>query len=280
MSNSGLKFYLGIDVGSVSTKIAVIDSSANLVSSCYLPTAGNPLRALKKGLGHIRSAHPAGFEIDGCAVTGSGRHLAAERVSADIVKNEITCQAASAVHFCPGVQTVIEIGGQDSKLIIIRNGLVVDFGMNSVCAAGTGSFLDHQANRLGINLEEMGSLALTSCSPVPVNATCTVFAESDMITLQQSGSRAADIIYGVCMALASNFQRSVIQAKPVTNPVVFQGGVAHNKGMQRAFREKLGLDMLIPPNPELTGAAGAALLCLNFPPHLTRFAGFSIILAD
>ena len=256
-----MAYYLGIDVGSVSTKLVALEHDLTLAGSIYLPTAGNPKKALNRALQHIKAELPTDPIISGIAITGSGRQLASEIIPADIVKNEITCQAICSLEYDPDVQTVIEIGGQDSKLIVIRKGLVVDFGMNNVCAAGTGSFLSHQAHRLGMSVEEIGKVALMSKYPAKINATCTVFAESDMITKQQSGCSEADIVYGLCKALISSFRRSVIQSKPVMAPLLFQGGVAHNKGIQRALRDELGMEFYIHPHPELTGAIGAALLC-------------------
>jgi len=253
--------YLGIDAGSISTKMVITGPYSVITASCYLPTAGNLPEALHRGLEQLESQLGEDSLIDGISVTGSGRRLAGEMLDAPIIKNEITCQMISALNFEPCVQTVVEIGGQDSKLIVVRRGLVADFSMNSVCAAGTGSFLDHQASRLNITLDEMSRLAEASRSPAAINATCTVFAESDMITRQQSGCRKEDIVYGLCKALVANFRRSVIQSKPVLAPVVFQGGVAHNRGIIRAFREEMGMDVIVPAFPELTGAHGAALLC-------------------
>ncbi|MDD2471834.1 MAG: acyl-CoA dehydratase activase [Dehalococcoidales bacterium] len=279
MSTAETFFYMGVDIGSVSTKLVILDDKKRVVAGCCLPTAGNPANALRKGLLRVQSDIQPSDELAGVAVTGSGRKLAGELIGADIIKNEITCQAVSALHTDRNVQTVIEIGGQDSKLIVVREGLVVDFGMNTVCAAGTGSFLDHQASRLGVSLDEMSQLADKSQKPVTINATCTVFAESDMITHQQTGSSLEDIVYGLCKALVANYRRSVIQSRPTAEPVVFQGGVAYNRGIQRAFQEELGIDLQIPNRPELTGAAGAALICMSEKsPGKSGFKGFNCLL--
>src|SRR4030042_1015586 len=152
--------YLGIDVGSVSTKFAVLNEADDLIADLYLPTGGRPVAMVQQGLGQIGRLLPPGVEIKGVATTGSARYLTGAIVGADLVKNEITCQAVAAVHAVPDVCTVIEIGGQDSKLIIIRDGMVADFAMNTVCAAGTGSFLDHQAGRLRMSIEELSRRAL------------------------------------------------------------------------------------------------------------------------
>jgi predicted CoA-substrate-specific enzyme activase len=158
------------------------------------------------------------------------------------------------------VQTIIEIGGQDSKVIILRDGVVIDFAMNTVCAAGTGSFLDQQAYRLDMDIEQFGPLALKSRAPVRIAGRCTVFAESDMIHKQQMGHKVEDILYGLCQALARNFLNNLCLGKEIKAPVVFQGGVAANAGMVRAFEEILETKVIVPPYYDIMGAIGVALL--------------------
>ena len=251
--------YLGIDTGSISTKLAVVGEQGQVVAQSYLPTRGAPVSATREGLKIITTTAP-NAEIAAIAITGSGRELISTVLASSIVKNEISAQAAAAVHHLNNVQTVIEIGGQDSKLILIRNGLMVDFAMNTVCAAGTGSFLDHQAKRLDLSLEAFGVLALKSTSPAQINGRCTVFAESDMIHQQQTGAPLEDLVYGLCKALVRNYLTSVAAGKDLLSPIMIQGGVAHNPGIIRAFKEELGAEIVVAPNPELTGAVGAALL--------------------
>ncbi|MCX7911916.1 MAG: acyl-CoA dehydratase activase [Dehalococcoidales bacterium] len=271
-----LPLYLGIDVGAVSAKFAVLDGEGKLISQLYLPTGGRPLAAVRDGLARLVPSLPPGGEVRGVAVTGSARELVGAAVGADMVKNEITCQAVGALHSVPGVRTVIEIGGQDSKIIIIREGMVVDFGLNTVCAAGTGSFLDHQAARLQMSIEEFSRRALLGSGGVTISGRCTVFAESDMIHKQQSGCPLDDVIYGLCRALVRNFLSSVASGKEILPPVVFQGGVASNAGMVRAFREELGMEITVLPHHRVTGAIGAALLVGEASPAETRFRGFRI----
>ena len=255
-----MEAYLGIDVGSVTTKFAVLDGRDELVASIYLPTGGRPVEAIQDGLRSLGAELPDGIEIRGAAATGSARHLAGAIVGADLVKNEITCQAAAAVHYVPDVRTVMEIGGQDSKLIIIRDGLVADFRMNTVCAAGTGSFLDHQAARLRMSIEELSRRALAGSDKVSISGRCTVFAESDMVHKQQMGRNVDDIVYGLCRALARNYLSDVGSGREILPPVVFQGGVAFNLGIVRALREELEMEIIVPAHHEIMGAIGAALL--------------------
>lgn len=254
-----MKAYLGIDVGSVSTNLVLMDQKNNILQAIYIRTQGQPILSVKKCLGMVLEEHPY-LEIKGVGATGSARQLAAVMVGADSVKNEITAHAVASSTLVPGVQTVLEIGGQDSKLIILRDGIVTDFAMNTVCAAGTGSFLDQQAARLGIPIEEFGQLAQNSLLPVRIAGRCAVFAESDMIHKQQTGHSLEDIVAGLCEALVRNFLNNLGKGKKILGPVVFQGGVAANLGMRDAFRRALKTDIIVPDYYHVMGALGAAIL--------------------
>ena len=270
-------YYLGIDVGSVTTKLAALNEAGELAGSVYIPTGGRPAGAVCDGLKQLRALLPDDIEIRSAAVTGSARHLAGAIIGADLIKNEITCQAVAAVHFISGVQTVIEIGGQDSKIILIREGMVSDFGMNTVCAAGTGSFLDHQAARLRLSIGEFSRLALQGSDKVNISGRCTVFAESDMVHKQQSGAGLNDIIYGLCRALVRNYLSDVASGKEIKPPVSFHGGVAFNQGIVRTLKKELKMDIVVPRHHEIMGAIGAALLAReNAPQNHGRFKGFEI----
>ncbi|NPV70913.1 MAG: 2-hydroxyglutaryl-CoA dehydratase [Firmicutes bacterium] len=272
-----MSLYLGIDVGSVSTDVALIDPRNGLVAGAYLMTRGQPIRVVQEALDEIAAAATVPHEISGVGTTGSGRHLAAAIVGADAVKNEITAHAVAALARVPDARTVIEIGGQDSKIIILRDGVVVDFAMNSVCAAGTGSFLDRQASRLGIPIEEFGTIALRSKNPVRIAGRCAVFAESDMIHKQQVGHTVEDIVWGLCQALVRNYLNNVGKGKEIRPPVVFQGGVAANAGMKKAFEEALGMEVIVPGEHKLMGAIGAAILAREARPKpATSFKGFDV----
>jgi predicted CoA-substrate-specific enzyme activase len=277
-----MKVHLGVDVGSVTTKFAVLDGEDELVTDLYLRTLGRPVQVVQEGLQQLARQLPrqlpAGVEVASVGVTGSARRLTGIVVGADVVKNEITAHAVAAASVVPDLRTVFEIGGQDSKLILLDDGIVTDFAMNSVCAAGTGSFLDQQAYRLNLPVEEIGPLALHSQQPVRIAGRCTVFAESDMIHKQQMGHRLEDILYGLCQALARNYLNNLALGKELKPPVVFQGGVAANAGMVRAFEETLEMQVLVPPNYEVMGAIGAAMLAHEYMSHHggdTRFKGFA-----
>jgi len=255
-----MEAYMGIDVGSVTTKFAALNNNNELITCIYLPTQGKPITMVQQGLKQIQQQLPKDVEIRGVATTGSARYLAGVIVGADLVKNEITSHAVAALLYSPEVQTIIEIGGQDSKIIIVRDGVVTDFGMNTVCAAGTGSFLDHQALRLNMSIEEFSRRALDNQNPVRIAGRCTVFAESDMIHKQQMGHRTEDILYGLCQALVRNYLNNVGLGKEIKPPIVFQGGVAFNQAIVKALQEELDSEVIVPPHHEVMGAIGAALL--------------------
>jgi predicted CoA-substrate-specific enzyme activase len=274
-----LDLYIGIDVGSVSTNLVVLDPLGGpYLTPLYLRTQGRPIDAIQKGLAVIRDQLGRGDRVCGVGTTGSARQLAGVLVGADVVKNEISTHAVAALHILPEARTVIEIGGQDSKIIILRDGIVVDFAMNTVCAAGTGSFLDQQAWRLDVSIEEFGALAGQSRIPVRIAGRCTVFAESDMIHKQQMGHTMPDIIAGLCEALVRNYLNNVGKGKEILHPVVFQGGVAANQGMRAAFERALQAEIVVPGFYNVMGAYGAALLARERAAGLpgTRFRGFQV----
>ncbi len=273
--------YLGIDVGSVSTNLVLTGEDGIIKLSIYLRTQGKPIEMVQRGLKQIRAALPDKIKVIGVGTTGSGRHLAGVITGADIIKNEITTHAIAASNVVPGVQTILEIGGQDSKIIILRNGVVADFAMNTVCAAGTGSFLDQQASRLNIKIEEFGPLAMQSSIPVRIAGRCAVFAESDMIHKQQMGYNIPDILAGLCEALVRNYLNNVGKGKEILQPVVFQGGVAANAGMKAAFEKALGYPVFVPPYYDVMGALGAAMLAREATNRKsTGFRGFDVAERD
>jgi predicted CoA-substrate-specific enzyme activase len=279
LDNPAKTGYLGIDVGSVSTNLVILDEHASVMASIYRRTQGQPIKAVQEGLKELTDLlEDREIEVRAVGATGSARHLTGIIVGADVVKNEITAHAVAASQVVPDVNTVLEIGGQDSKLIILRDGIVTDFAMNSVCAAGTGSFLDHQSARVDIPIEDFGSYALRSESPAHIAGRCSVFAESDMIHKQQVGVAVEDIIYGLCHALVRNYLNNLSKGKEIKSPVVFQGGVAANAGMKRAFEDALGIEVVIPVHHNVMGAIGSAILAmeLELEPGETSFKSFDV----
>ncbi len=282
------RYYLGVDVGSISTNLAIIDGQKNLVKSVYIRTEGRPIQSIQHGVALLKEMVGENFQISGVGATGSARQLTGLVIGADVVRNEITAHTLASLNENSEIQTIIEIGGQDSKIIIIRNELPVDFAMNTVCAAGTGSFLDQQANRLEIPIEEFGDLALKSDNAVSIAGRCTVFAESDMIHKQQLGHSVEDIVRGLSEALVRNYLNNVGKGKEITGPVMFQGGVAANVGIRDALRRSLIKqnkikhedDIIVPEHYDVMGAIGAAMLAMNKivknPEIKTKFVGWQI----
>ncbi|MDI9480413.1 MAG: acyl-CoA dehydratase activase [Syntrophomonadaceae bacterium] len=273
-----MKGFLGVDVGSVSTNIVVVDADGKLLVDRYLRTSGRPIEVVQQGIYDIGKELAGDVEILAAGTTGSARFLTSMIVGADVVKNEITAHAVAASNIVPGVRTIIEIGGQDSKIIILRDGVVTDFAMNTVCAAGTGSFLDQQASRLLIPIEEFGNYALKAKNPVRIAGRCAVFAESDMVHKQQLGYNTEDIIAGLCEALVRNYMNNVGKGKEILDPIIFQGGVAANAGLVQAFNHYLNTEVTVPPYFGVMGAIGAALLAKDIyaKKGSTNFKGFNL----
>ena len=250
---------LGIDIGSTSTDLVLVGADGELVDFQYLRTAGNPEGAVRKGLASIRERFGA-VRFTAVGVTGSGRERVGKRIGADAVRDEITAQAKGAAHWVPEVDTVFEIGGQDSKYISLKNGKVVDFQMNKICAAGTGSFVEEQAARMGIPLAEFGQLALSAEHPAALGERCTVFIETAIASAAAEGVPQADIAAGLCHAIVQNYLHKVVGSKPVGQHIVLQGGVDYNPGIVAAFQAAYGSRVRVSPVFSISGAYGAALL--------------------
>jgi predicted CoA-substrate-specific enzyme activase len=256
-----IKANLGVDIGSVSTNLVLVDAEGRVRAGVYLPTKGRPIEVLRQGYRLLRERCPAGFEILGIGTTGSGRHLAGTLLEADVVHNEITCQLRSAVRYFPGVDTIFEIGGQDSKFISARDGKILDFTMNKICAAGTGSFLEEQAEILGIRIEdEFSRLAARSAAPSDLGSRCTVFMESELADSLGQGVPVSDIAAGLAFSIARNYLEKVVAGRPMGKSIVFQGGVASNPSVVRAFALETGREILVHPFNRISGAIGAALM--------------------
>ena len=253
--------YLGIDIGSISTKGVIIDKEYQILSSAYIWTEGNPIGATKKLL-HLleKQFDKDNYQIEATGTTGSARKLVGDMVNATVIKNEITAHAVGTTTLHPDARTILEIGGQDSKIILVENGVAVDYAMNTLCAAGTGAFLSSQSKRLGVDVEEFGKIALSSKHPAQIATRCTVFAESDLVHKIQMGHTKEDIIAGLCKAVADNYLNNVGKGKKIVSPVVFQGGVSKNEGVVEAFKKALGCDILVDENGHLMGAFGIAIL--------------------
>lgn len=265
---------LGIDVGSTSTDLVLMDPDGGLIDFQYLRTAGDPEGAVRRGLEHLRERFGE-LPLLAVGVTGSGRERIGRLIGADAVRDEITAQARAAVHWVPDADTVFEIGGQDSKYISLQGGQVADFQMNKICAAGTGSFVEEQAARMGIPLEEFGPLALTAQAPVELGERCTVFIETAIQSALAQGASQAEVAAGLCQSIVRNYLHKVVGSKLVGRRIVLQGGVAYNPGIVAAFRQEFGDRLTVSPCFSISGAFGVALLALETAEGPSRFHGFT-----
>ncbi len=253
--------FLGVDVGSLSTNVVAMDENRNIISKRYLMTAGRPIEAIRRGLAEVGAEVADKVVVRGVGTTGSGRYLTGDFVGADVVKNEITAQATAAAYIDPGVDTVFEIGGQDSKYISLDNGAIVDFEMNKVCAAGTGSFIEEQSERLDVNIkQEFAELALAADAPCRLGERCAVFMETDILSHQQRGAPREDLCGGLGYSIVLNYLNRVVQEKRVGDNIFFQGGVAYNNAVVAAFEKVTGKPFTVPDHHEVTGAWGMAMI--------------------
>lgn len=254
------KAYLGIDIGSISTKGVIIDENNKIIAKEYLYTKGDPISAVKELLNSLRMNLPSDYVVVSAGTTGSARRLIGIMIGASVIKNEITAHAIGTSSIYKDVRTIFEIGGQDSKIIILDNGVVTDYAMNTLCAAGTGAFLSSQAKRLGIDIKDFGKIALTSKKPTKIAARCTVFAESDLVHKAQIGHKKEDIIAGLCESVVNNYLNNVAKGKKIKMPIVFQGGVSKNIGVIKAFEKVTKKKIITDENGHLIGALGVAIL--------------------
>lgn len=270
--------YVGVDIGSISTNVVVLDKDKNVLSRRYLMTAGKPIEAVKQGLYEVGTEVGNKVNVKGVVTTGSGRYLIADFIGADLTKNEITAHATGAASFDKDVDTIFEIGGQDSKYISLENGAIVDFTMNKVCAAGTGSFLEEQAEKLDINIiKEFGTRSLDSDCPAQLGERCTVFMESDLNHNQQIGIPKNDLVAGLSYSIVLNYINRVVENRKIGNKIFFQGGVAANKGVKAAFEMITGKEIIVPPHHDIMGAIGCAIIAMEEKTWETAgFKGFDL----
>lgn len=261
LARGSVRAYLGVDVGSVSTNLVLLDEALRLVHGIYLPTRGAPVEVLDDALGTLRRLFLGRLEVLGVGTTGSGRYLAAQLLGADVVKNEITAQLVSAAHYVPEVDTIFEIGGQDSKYIDAQGGRLRDFEMNKICAAGTGSFLEEQAERLGVSIKgDFAKEALEAGHPRDLGTRCTVFMDAELVRAQAQGAPLGDLCAGLAYSVARNYLEKVVAGRRVGRKVVFQGGTASNQAVVAAFGELLGRPLVVHPYNRISGAIGMAIL--------------------
>jgi len=280
-----VKAYLGVDIGSVSTNVAVIDKDGNLLKEIYTRTEGRPIEVVDRCFKEIAGEIGDKIKICGAATTGSGRELIGVLIGADSINDEITAHKTGAEFIARTMldkspDTIFEIGGQDSKYISIENGVVVDFAMNEACAAGTGSFLEERAEELGISIiNEFAELAFASDAPIKLGERCTVFVEQDVASYQQRGACKEDLTAGLAYSIVYNYLNRVVCGRKIGDVIFFQGGTAYNDAIASAFSNVLGKEIIIPPYNGIIGAVGAALLAKEKMEKIKRtskFRGFSL----
>jgi predicted CoA-substrate-specific enzyme activase len=287
--------YLGLDIGSVGTKLVVINAQGDIVHSIFTRTEGRPIEVVTRCLREIEEAIGQRIRVCGVGSTGSGRELVGELVGADTINDEITAHKTGASFVgnrLVGGQpdTIFEIGGQDSKYIrlahdpVSGDAVVVDFTMNEACAAGTGSFLEERAEELGVSIKgEFAARALASRAPIKLGERCTVFMERDVDACMQRGAERDDVIAGLAYSVAYNYIQRVVRGRSIGDCIFFQGGTAFNDAVAAAFSMICGKPIIVPPHNALLGALGAALLARERAAEsgvATRFRGFDLGAVD
>lgn len=276
--NEIIDCFLGIDIGSTSTNLVLMNGNKEIVAFRYLRTLGDPIHAVSTGLAELGREFKDKVRVIGVGTTGSGRYMIARLFGADVVKDEITAQAKAAITLDDRVDTVFEIGGQDSKFISLKNGVVTDFQMNKICAAGTGSFIEEQSKKFDIPIDDFGDKALASTKPEYLGERCTVFIETSIAACLANGTSTEDIVSGLCYSIVKNYLNRVVGQKKIGDRIFLQGGIAYNQGVINAFRSLTGKEIIVPPFFSVTGAYGAAILtCEEMGSRKTSFKGFDHI---
>ena len=261
--------YLGLDIGSVGIKLALIDEKKKVVRKTYLKNEGI-IDTVKKGLENIANGE---YEVKSVGVTGSGRNFVGMLVGADIIKTEILAHAVGTLNYYPNVKTIMDIGGEDSKIMILRNGVLEDFIMNQICGAGTGSVVDSIATRMGIKIEDVGDLALQSKQQLNFPGKCGVFMQSSVVSRLNSGANKSDILMGVVNALVNNY---LMLGKSISleSPFIYQGATSQNKAIVNALEKQLGEKVTVPEYASYMGAIGIALMAQKGNILKTNFKGY------
>jgi len=264
--------WMGLDCGSASVKVALIDCKDNLVDKCYLRNKGL-IETVKENFVNIYNKN---YNVRGVGVTGSGRNFVKMLVGADLTKTEVLAHTIGALHYHPDVRTLIDIGGEDSKLMIIRDGVLEDFVLNNSCSAGTGSSLEAIATRIGVPIEDVGDFALQSSKRLNISTKCGIFMQSAVVTYLNSGAKKEDILMGVIRGVVNNYL-TMAQGKQLEPPFIYQGATAKNKAIVVALKEKLGGEVIVPQYCAEMGAIGMALITKRGGVEKTQFRGFKII---
>jgi len=274
-----LEAYLGVDIGSTSTKAVLVDSSSRIRADIYTRTWGNPIEATRRifsSITALREKLNCSITISGCGTTGSGRKLVGSVIGADLIVNEISAHAKGAMTLDEQVETIFEIGGQDAKFIRLESGRIVDVNMNYVCAAGTGSFVEEQARTLGMSLDEIGDKVM-GVTPLPNSDRCTVFMNQEITRQLSMGLKKEEVMAGVLLAVFKNYISRVVGNRRFSRSrIVFQGATARNRGLVAALEQLTGAKIMVSPFCHVMGAYGAALLTRQKLSRPSSFRGFDL----
>lgn len=269
------KLYMGIDVGTVSTKGVIIDEYDNIIASSYMDTLGNPIETVKLVVKEMKEMIDLNkYQVVSVGTTGSARKLIGTLLGASVIKNEIVAEATGTIKLYPDVRTILEIGGQDSKIILVNNGVVTDYAINSSCAAGTGSFISSLAERLNISIEDVASMAKKSDNMVNISNRCCIFAYADLLNKLQLGYKKEDILKGICHGVVMNYMNNVANGKKIIGPIVFNGGVSKNTAVVCEFEKNINEKIIVSKNSHLMGAIGIAMMARKS--GITKIFDFNI----
>jgi len=265
------KGYLGIDCGSVGIKLVLLDKNKDVIKKIYLKNEGI-IDSVKKGLEHITNEE---YTIKGVGATGSGRDFVGMLIGADIIRPEIIAHAIGTLDYYPNVRTILDIGGEDSKILTIHNGILNDFKMNQICGAGTGSVIDSVASRMGIKIEDVGYLALQSKHQLNFPGKCGIFLQSSVVSRLNAGANKSDILMGVVNALVNNY---IMLGKGIDlePPFVYQGATSQNKAIVKALEEQLNHEVIVPKYAPYMGAIGIAIMSQKENGSKSKFKGYYI----
>ena len=265
--------YLGIDVGSTSVKCVLLDNRNKIIDSVYLKNKGI-IESVTECLGKLEKE----VEVSACGITGSGRNFANVLIGGDVLKTEVLAHSIAALEYYPQARTIFEIGGEDCKMMIIEDAVLINFNMNNICAGGTGAMIEAIASRMGIAIEDFGELASQSKNQLEMPGKCGIFCQSAVVNKLNSGVDKSDILMGVCRALIRNYL-TICKGNKLEPLYIFQGATAQNKALVKALEEELSHSVIVPEQCAFMGAIGIAMMAMEEVPEKTKFKGFDAILS-
>jgi len=269
---------LGLDIGNGSIKIVLLSKNKKVIDFVYLRNLGI-IETIKKGFEIIRNRNKD-IKVIRCGIVGAGRLFGSKIIGTDIIKTEILAFSVGCLDCVPNASTLMDMGQEDGKLLIIKDDILIDFSMNSICSAGCGSYLENVASRFGIKIKDFSDIALKSKHPSLISGKCAVFGTSSCVSKLNLGTKIEDILMGVSKSLAQNYLYMLSKNKELKPPYVFGGGVSLNKSVVKALEQELNHEVIIPKNSTILSAIGIAILSLEKNILKSKFKGFGIIDSD